>query len=374
MLKKLITILTYILLFLIVAVVLYNEGCLLSGGETAQMRDIPQIEQAQMRALESQSQHSDRAFLTFSFEGYALPLYDAARDCYLICESMLDQISVAQNIRCDVFMTRTEHGAQILAQKGADCRIYSFETTPLPILFLETGRPDAQPIGEQESSCLVTVLDAETGHLTQQTATIKIRGGLSRQYPKTGALIKLIDTRGKEVRATLAGLPENTEFALNSLYEDDSKMRDIAALSLWKAISTQDRAPGYELEISFEMTEVFINGAYAGLYGLHENVNLASFDLADRDGFSIFKSKSHATNRWEDGELYAESWGDVELKESNAQDAWSFFEEAFARMFYRLAGEGEQQGLRCLTATTASTTPSGAICSSRRTISGRTRC
>ncbi len=343
MLKKAVSVFTFILLFIIVVVLSYNEGCLLALGETVELRAIPAIDQAQMQSITSGKAESTRSFLSFSYDDFELPPYDAERDAYLICQSMLDHVSVFQNIRCDIKAVFSEEAVTIVAVKGDAYRVYSFETTTLPLLFLQTGRPETAPIGDKASSGMFTVLENGAQHAQHYTATFQKRGGMSRQYPKSGMLIKLIDTRGAQVSASILGISENTEFALNALYEDDSKIRDIASLSLWKTISTtgRDTAPAYD--ISFVMTEAFINGTYAGIYGFHENVNLASFNLAGQSGFSVFKSKSHATERIVDGVSYAESWGDVELKETNATQPWSFFAEAFDRMFHRQAGAGEMQ-------------------------------
>lgn len=343
MLKRAISLLTFILLLCTIVVVCYNEGCLFTWSAPEQIRSISVIDASQLTQITSGKRPSERSFLSFSYEEFELPAYDADANCYLICESMLDQVRVLQNIRCNIRAIYANGVVTILAYNPESYRIYTVETTTLPIVFLQTGRPKATPIGEKESSGVVTVLQNDPQGMQDYTATFKKRGGMSREYPKKSILIKLMDTRGAQVSASVLGFTENTEFALNSLYDDESKIRDVASLTLWKTISTTGRSDAKHYDFALVMTEVFINGTYAGLYGFQENVNLASFGLQGQDGFSIFKSKSHIQDQTQDGASSTQKWGEVELKESNARDPWPFFEEAFDRMFVREETDADSQ-------------------------------
>lgn len=70
-------------------------------------------------------------------------------------------------------------------------------------------------------------------------------------------------------------MTENSRFALNSLYEDESKIRDIASLELWQEMeNTQEMSRDYSIDMI--PTEVVFNNEYWGLYGFQEIVNIDS--------------------------------------------------------------------------------------------------
>lgn len=333
MLKKAVTYFTFLLLFIIVVVFSYNEGCSLALGKTLELKSIPAIDQAQLHSITSGKEESTRSFLSFSYAGFDLPPYDAANNAYLICRSMLDRVSVFQNIRCEVKAVFSGDAVTIVACKGDAYRIYSFETTTLPLLFLQTGRPESTPIGDKESSGMLTVLENGVADVQKFTANFKKRGGMSRAYPKSGMLVKLMDTRGAQVSASILGLSENTEFALNSLYDDSSKMRDFASLTLWETISQTGRTNARKLDFRIVMAEVFVNGTYAGLYGFQENVNLASFALAGTEGLSLFKVTSNKVPNPADLDPLSDAWGDILLKETTAKNPWAVLENAVGQLF-----------------------------------------
>lgn len=343
MLKKAASIFTYILLFITVVAVTYNEGCLFAPRETTELRAIASIDQTQLRAITSDRKPSERRFLSFVYSGFSLPEYLPETDRYLVCETNLDFVEATQNIPCETRKFFADGIETILAYTKDSYRVYSFETTTLPMLFLETGRTDAQPVGDNESAGVLTVIENNAQGVQQYAANFKKRGGTSSLFPKSAILIKLMDTRGAAVSDSILGLNSNTEFALNSLYDDDTKIRDIVSLSLWETMSKSNlaEAPNYGFEFVF--TEIFINGTYAGLYGFQENVNLASFDLANQENTSIFKVSSHVLNQTTQENAEAKEWGDVALKETTGGDAWTFFEEAYALMFHRESGSDAEQ-------------------------------
>ncbi len=74
---------------------------------------------------------------------------------------------------------------------------------------------------------------------------------------------------------------------MNSLYEDDSKIRDTLSLNTWKKINNKKTN-----DINIKHVEVFINNRYYGLYGFNEVINEYTLDVQGQDA-EIYKINNH---------------------------------------------------------------------------------
>lgn len=102
--------------------------------------------------------------------------------------------------------------------------------------------------------------------------TSTIRGNTSLSYDKKSLRLKLKKQKddGSFVKTNknLLGLRDDDDWILNSLYADDSKIKDKLAYELWNEAGANSNPYNKTLGTQFEHVEVFMNYGYAGLYGL----------------------------------------------------------------------------------------------------------
>jgi len=190
------------------------------------------------------------------------------------------------------------------ANGNTTCTVYRYDgisqsarrllMTGLPVFDLQLIDRESEniPIGDTGRQLgLVRLFSAdETGSVRVQleAATARVRGASSRNYPKKSYAIAFVDEAGAPRKASLLDFPQDTEYGLNSLYEDDSKIRDILALDLWSALDSYTRKPQEPANaISMEHTELLIDGQYWGLYGLQQLITPDALSLEYGD--ALFK-------------------------------------------------------------------------------------
>lgn len=157
---------------------------------------------------------------------------------------------------------------RILFYNNRHCFEYTLVETGLPVVSIQLRRFDLNPkfieTWRTPATARILSLSAD-GTLQWQTeqVDIKARGDSSRHfYPKSSYTIFFLDESGNDALRTPLELPADRKFALNALYEDDSKIRD--ALSMHVAAQIR---PQNGLQITY--TELILNDAYYGLYGMH---------------------------------------------------------------------------------------------------------
>ena len=114
---------------------------------------------------------------------------------------------------------------------------------------------------------------------------IKLRGNSSLSFNQKKYTIELRDESGKDVEASLLGMPAHSDWVLLAPYNDVSAVRDPLAFQLWRDMGHW--AP------RTRMVELTLNGDYRGIYILSEaikrdsmRVNIAKLkksDIAGRD-------------------------------------------------------------------------------------------
>jgi hypothetical protein len=114
---------------------------------------------------------------------------------------------------------------------------------------------------------------------------IKLRGNSSLSFNQKKYTIELRDENGKDVAASLLGMPAHSDWVLLAPYNDVSAVRDPLAFQLWRDMGHW--AP------RTRMVELTLNGDYRGIYILSEAIKrdsmrvdiakLKKSDIAGRD-------------------------------------------------------------------------------------------
>ncbi|MCX6168489.1 MAG: CotH kinase family protein [Ignavibacteriales bacterium] len=93
---------------------------------------------------------------------------------------------------------------------------------------------------------------------------IEIRGHSSQMFPKKQYGIELRDNSDNDIKASLLGFPEESDFVLNASYTDKTFLRNVIAYKLSNDLGR------YASRTHF--CEVVLNGVYIGIYILQEKI------------------------------------------------------------------------------------------------------
>jgi hypothetical protein len=201
---------------------------------------------------------------------------------------------------------------------------YNFYRTEIPLIILDTEGseiPDEPKIGG-------TIKILDDGEIDfQGFIGIERRGGFSQTFPKKSYGIELWeDINGEDdVKESLLELRKDDDWILDALWNEPLRVRDYTAHEIWLSMARYNYSveePETVLGINRNYAEVFLNGAYRGIYYLGERVDRKQLNLKD------FEDKLR-------GELYkgvnlALGTGFQGLDEfSNAATYWSGYEAEY---------------------------------------------
>ncbi|HRX57848.1 MAG TPA: CotH kinase family protein [Eubacteriales bacterium] len=291
---------------------------------------------AKLNEIIAERNASQKRFLTFLYETYDLPFYEKD-NCSLFCSALAESITVRSNINCETALLREGSTLTIVAWNENSYRLYTIELTTLPILCMETvGKTESETVGEEYCGGFLTVFDSNAGSVEHLYANFKVHGASSLLfYPKNSYTIKLLNRKtGDELIQSLLGISESTKFALNSLYEDDSKIRDIVSLTLWQKIEADSTDNVANAAIEITPCEVFLNGEYEGLFGFQEVVGRSSVAADTADENAIFKVLSYDIPALETFDPGLDSWGDIELVYNSLETPWENLCETIRLTYY----------------------------------------
>ena len=329
-LKKCVTAACVFFCVALVAVVLYANG-LPGDCITCMEKDVRTVSAQEIDTIRACRKASARQMLTLTYGSEPVPVYDESENTYLFCDALVGGITLEGSARCQIVKSEDGGGTTLLAYTNRAYRTYRIERTNLPVLCLQTiGGPISDTFREGE----LTIFDPNGGSAQRVYASFKVRGRSSKLlYPKKSFTIKFLDERiGKETTRSLLGLTADTRFALNSLYEDDSKVRDQISLSLWDDMSQDNAATGADYGIDFTPAEVLLNGEYWGLYGVQERIGQSA--LTGSEPSALYKVDSYLIPQCGKPAADAESWTNVLCECSSFADPWEFFSKFVASAFY----------------------------------------
>ena len=189
---------------------------------------------------------------------------------------------------------------ELIAYNKTKFRVYTIILTDLPIISIENDNKDPDvPVTERYSTGLVTIFNNKNTKksidLIEHFAKLKIRGGSSRYEEKKSYLINFIEPKSSKdlVVEDIFNMKGNYQYALNSLYDDPSKIRDKLSFDIWKNINSKYmKSKNIDNDIDMEYSEVFINGYYYGLYGFQEVPNEYTLGINNTENIA-YKVSNH---------------------------------------------------------------------------------
>lgn len=128
------------------------------------------------------------------------------------------------------------------------------------------------------------------GTVIDAAGKIKIRGALSKQFPKVGYRLRLVaeDGFGNQQKRpeSLLEMRCSDAWDLIALYADDLKIRDKISIDLWEKLMEDRESYGFDAAFAsrMEYVEVLRDGEYLGIYGLLEPIDARQLGISDAAG------------------------------------------------------------------------------------------
>ena len=145
------------------------------------------------------------------------------------------------------------------------------QSSNLPIFIINTN--GQQIVDEPKITAHMGVIFNGDGNINNVTDSmnayngyigIEIRGSSSQSFPKKQYGVETRDSLGEDLKVSLLGFPEETDWILSAPYNDKTLMRDPVTYKLSNEIGRYASRSRY--------CEVIINGDYKGVYILFEKI------------------------------------------------------------------------------------------------------
>lgn len=177
------------------------------------------------------------------------------------------------------------------ARRYQRCELF---VTTLPLLSVRTG----SVIGEADMPGLMQLYDNGSGSLMQSHTYIHVRGGSSQGYPKKSYKLSLKTQAVTPRHLPLLDLRNDDDWILYAAYNEPEKLRSALATGLWNDTGASRNSFGIRFGSECRFVELFINGAYNGLYQLMTPVDAKQIQLKESADPSrceyLYRSVSYA--------------------------------------------------------------------------------
>ncbi|MBQ5462740.1 MAG: CotH kinase family protein [Fibrobacter sp.] len=149
------------------------------------------------------------------------------------------------------------------------------QTYDLPIVFIDTEGKCLNHNIHAKIPATIKVLDDKSNNVAdsskgiQYDIGIKVRGSISRTFPKPNYSIEFHDSTGKDINVSLFGLPPSDDWILLGPYVDKSMVRN--SFGHWLFRQTGRYSP------RTKHFDLYINGGYRGVYVLAERTKRGKY-------------------------------------------------------------------------------------------------
>lgn len=289
--KNKLIVLTVIIFFIGIFYIIDIEG-LEDFSNFVSIKNVSTIDKKEFENIKKNREESKYDLIEMEYKDQQLP-YDKNKDVYYFCYNNNEynfDIHYSEKTDIKVFSDKNKM-INIIAYNKHKYKTYKVILSDFSIvnISLEDKTKNKELIEEKESYGDVTIFDYKLLNPIKQSSKIKIRGISSKLYDKKSYTIKFIDSiSGQEIsRNDILDLKPNYEYALNSMYEDESKIRDALSNNVWREVNSNKKN-----NVKIKYVEVIINNEYYGLYGLQEIINDYELEKS-KDNSVLYKIDSN---------------------------------------------------------------------------------
>ena len=145
--------------------------------------------------------------------------------------------------------------------------------TNVPIIKITTN----DEISREDTKSEFTYINSNSkNNKVYSNAMIHIRGASSASFDKKSYKLEMYDNKFMDEKATIiSDFYYGSDFILDAVYRDPSKIRNLLSIQLWNDISSDFT----NVRVYSEFVELFINNEYRGLYILTEPINRKKLGL-----------------------------------------------------------------------------------------------
>lgn len=301
--RKILLAISITMIMLVLGLVMASENSYLFS-HAVSMADIPDASAEFIDTVVSGTKASGAGLVNAD---EIFPGYDRPSDLYYIPDA---EIAVSFSRGTDLYHHYDESGQvhTLLAVKDETHSVYRFIETGLPVMDIRTIIENRD---RRRKRARVYVHDS--GNESEEyMLEYNIRGGTSRAYPKKS--YSLHNTLGLPM--SMLGLPQNGKYVINSMYEDEYKVRDVLSWDIYSQFTNALTEAATEPAMVY--IEVFIDDVYQGLYGLQEYNNEDKFGLTDRSG-RIYEVDDYVFPGTASDMPSGGSWDGLSLKYNNME-------------------------------------------------------
>ena len=193
----------------------------------------------------------------------------------------------------------TSRPLKLIVTDGSRYRRINVVVTTLPVLYLEQESEYTRKKEGKKQEILVgsyllfgkgagyDAYQMESGHVEWHK-----RGHTSKLFEKCPWKLSLKDETGEKENRNFLGLGSDDDWILNSMVQDDTKVREISEIQFWNRYLAGSATP-YPMS-GAEYVELIVDGDYRGLYLLQRRVDRKYLNL-DKESDILFKG----VNTWE---------------------------------------------------------------------------
>lgn len=291
--KNRLIILTVFIFFIGIFCIIETEG-LEKLDNSISIKDIQSISSQTLRDIKQDRQEANFNLAILKYKKNEIP-YDSDNNIYYFCtynKKYNFDVYYSNNTTVKYHFDKENDLIKLITYNKKKYKIYNIQLTKFPVVSIDLENKNKnkdEAISDKYVYGSIKILDNISNkhslNILDITSKFKIRGGISRQYEKKNYTVQLIDSNSGEdlLVENILGYEKNSKFVLNSLYEDNSKIRDKISWECWKNINRKN-----DSDIKINYVELLVNNKYYGLYGFSEFPN--EYKLNSKNEYSaIYK-------------------------------------------------------------------------------------
>ncbi len=328
--KNRLIILTGLIFFIGIFYIIDIEG-LEDFSNCISIKNIEYITIEDIKSIKENKKECKYNLIDIKYEDNEIP-YDKNNNVYYF--------SAINNYNFDIYYDKktivkkiiSKNNIKIVAYNKNKYKIYNIKLINLPIVNINLnnkGNDKNNLISNKNAKGYITIWNENDIAMKNSLANLKVRGSSSIFFDKKSYTINFIDQSGKDlIKSGVLGMKANYKYSLNSMYEDNSKIRDVVGMKTWKKLNDNNG-----LDIKY--VEVFIDNNYYGLYALQEIPTQNSMNINEDYGI-IYKINGYTVPKLSDFNTENNYFDDTEIifKGKNVNNKWIPLENLVDLIYY----------------------------------------
>lgn len=211
---------------------------------------------------------------------------------------------------------------------------YQLSFTQFPIVVISTR--GASIVKDVSRPASFSLIDAN-GLTTSSWAGIDIHGASSAYYPKKSYNLDFwsdtISRASKDV--TLLDMRTDSDWIMLAMYNESLRINNVTSQALWRSMHQLyylKQEPNALSAIRTRYVDAFVNGSYAGVYALAEQLDRKQLQLKKTKDTGSVRGELYKADGWSDATLFTgmpprdgndTTWAGFELKYPNQPGFWT---------------------------------------------------